>query len=68
MNSGYQTGVIVSCLLFVFPIMTLLGTIPPNIIKIITDDSAASGGGPQEMFIQYLPPEAYSPRYWLGFM
>jgi predicted membrane-bound spermidine synthase len=44
MNSGYQTGVIVSCLLFVFPIMTLLGTIPPNIIKIMTDDSAASGG------------------------
>ena len=44
MDLGYQTGVILSCLLFVFPVMMALGTIPPNIINILTEDSESSGG------------------------
>jgi len=43
MTSGYQTGVVISCLLYVFPVMTMLGTIPPNIIKVLTDSSGNSG-------------------------
>ncbi|MBL4656725.1 MAG: fused MFS/spermidine synthase [Flavobacteriales bacterium] len=43
MSTGYQTGVIISCLLFVFPVMAILGTIPPNIINMMTENSSESG-------------------------
>ena len=40
---GYQSGAVLSCLLFIFPIMVLFGTIPPNIINVITKEQGSSG-------------------------
>jgi len=40
---GYQTGAVVSCMLFLFPIMVWHGMIPPTIIKLITQEVDNSG-------------------------
>ena len=43
MTTGFQTGVVISCILFLMPVMVIMGTIPPNIIKVITESSVESG-------------------------
>jgi len=43
MPMGFQSGSILSCFLFIFPVMVVFGTIPPNIIKVITEEPGNSG-------------------------
>jgi len=47
---GYQSGAVLSCLLFIFPTMVLFGTIPPNIISVITEEPGSSGDNTGSVF------------------